>query len=107
MGRRIRVLTVDDSELVQQILGSILSTDAELELVGAAHNGREAFELTAALHPDVIVMDIDMPELSGLEATERIMAYHPTPILVLTSTGRRWPSRHSPGALSRWWRSRS
>ena len=85
MGRRIRVLTVDDSELVQAILRSVLSTDDELELVGAAGNGNEAVELTAQLQPDVIVMDIDMPELSGLGATEKIMAYHPTPILVLTS----------------------
>ena len=88
MGRRIRVLTVDDSELVQAILRSVLSADSELELVGAAGNGNEAVELTAQLRPDVIVMDIDMPELSGLGATEKIMAYHPTPILVLTSIDR-------------------
>ena len=88
MGRRIRVLTVDDSELVQEILRSILSTDEELELVGTARNGLEAVERTATLHPDVIVMDIDMPELGGLGATEKIMAYHPTPILVLTSIDR-------------------
>lgn len=88
MDRRIRVLTVDDSELVQAVLQSVLSTDGELELVGAARNGREAVAMTAELRPDVIVMDIDMPELSGLEATEQIMAYHPTPILVLTSVDR-------------------
>lgn len=88
MSRRNRVLTVDDSELVQAILHSILSTDRELELVGTARNGHEAFELTAKLRPDVIVMDIDMPELGGLGATEKIMAYHPTPILVLTSLDR-------------------
>ena len=88
MDRRIRVLTVDDSELVQAVLRSVLSSDRELELVGAAMNGHEAVEMTADLRPDVIVMDIDMPELNGLGATEQIMAYHPTPILVLTSIDR-------------------
>jgi len=88
MAGPIRVLTVDDSELVQAILKSILSTDPELELVGTAGNGREAVQRASELRPDVIVMDIDMPELSGLGATEQIMAYHPTPILVLTSIDR-------------------
>lgn len=85
MAAEIRVLIVDDSELVQEVLRSIFQSSAELRVVGAAGNGREALELTARLRPDVIVMDINMPELSGLEATEKIMAYHPTPILILTS----------------------
>ena len=88
MGKMIRVLIVDDSELVQAVLQSILGSDPELEVVGAAANGHQAVDLTRTLRPDVIVMDINMPELGGLGATERIMAYHPTPILVLTSMDR-------------------
>ena len=85
MGSKIRILIVDDSELVQEVLRSILRTDRELDVVGAAANGHQALELTAKLRPDVIIMDINMPELGGLGATEKIMAYYPTPILVLTS----------------------
>ena len=85
MSARIRVLIVDDSKLVQEVLRSILGSDGELEVVGAAANGNEALTLTAKHRPDVIVMDINMPELGGLEATEKIMAYSPTPILILTS----------------------
>ena len=88
MGDVIRVLIVDDSELVQAVLRSILGSDPGLEVVGSALNGHQAFELTRTLRPDVIVMDINMPELGGLGATEKIMAYHPTPILVLTSMDR-------------------
>jgi len=85
MSAKIRVLIVDDSQLVQEVLRSILGTDSEMEVIGAAANGREALTLTAKWRPDVVVMDINMPELDGLEATEKIMAYCPTPILILTS----------------------
>jgi len=66
-------------------LRSILGSDDGLAVVGAAANGHEALALTVEHRPDVIVMDINMPELGGLEATEKIMAYCPTPILILTS----------------------
>ena len=85
MAAEIRVLIVDDSELVQEGLRSIFQSASELAVAGVAGNGREAVELTAKLRPDVIVMDINMPELDGLEATQKIMAYYPTPILILTS----------------------
>jgi two-component system, chemotaxis family, protein-glutamate methylesterase/glutaminase len=85
MAAEIRVLIVDDSSLVQEVLRSIFQSASGLEVAGVAGNGREAVELTAKLRPDVIVMDINMPELDGLEATQKIMAYYPTPILILTS----------------------
>jgi two-component system chemotaxis response regulator CheB len=88
MGDRIRVLIVDDSALVQEILRSILGLDSELEVVGFAGNGEKALEQTRELRPDIIVMDIDMPGMNGLAATEKIMAYCPTPILILTSMDR-------------------
>jgi len=67
------------------MLTTILEGDPEIEVVGRAKDGREAVQLTEALKPDVITMDIHMPVMNGLEATERIMAFHPTPILVVTS----------------------
>lgn len=85
MGSEIGVLIVDDSELIREVLRSIFQSDSQLEIIGVAANGNEALELTAKLRPDVIVMDVNMPEMSGLEATEEIMAYYPTPILILTS----------------------
>jgi len=85
MTAETRVLIVDDSALVQEVLRSIFESASELKVVGVAGNGCEAVELTAKLRPDVIVMDVNMPELDGLEATRKIMAYYPTPILILTS----------------------
>ncbi len=81
----IRVLIVDDSALVREIFQVVFGFHEQIKVVGHAGNGREAVELTSKLRPDVITMDINMPEMDGLEAIEHIMAYYPTPILVLTS----------------------
>ncbi len=85
-GRRIRVLVAEDSLTVRRRLVEILSADPELEVAGEAANGREAITLCEALRPDVVTMDMMMPELSGLAATEQIMAYCPTPILVVSGS---------------------
>ncbi len=82
--RTIRVLLVDDSPLFIEALYSIVAVDPELEVVGFADNGKHAIEQTQALRPDVIVMDIQMPVMGGLEAITQIMAQCPTPILVCT-----------------------
>ncbi|MBN1661289.1 MAG: chemotaxis-specific protein-glutamate methyltransferase CheB [Anaerolineae bacterium] len=84
---RVRVLVVDDSPLARDIITSILEEDPGIEVVGQAENGEIAVEMTAALHPDLVTMDIMMPVMDGLEAISEIMAYHPTPILVVTSSG--------------------
>jgi DNA-binding NarL/FixJ family response regulator len=73
----IRVLLVDDHFLVRQGLRKYLSHHLDIELVGEATDGEEAVKLTDLLKPDVVVMDIHMPRMNGIEATESIMRKHP------------------------------
>jgi len=68
----IKILLADDHSLVRQGFSMILSAQADMQIVGEASNGREAVELAGKLHPDVVVMDVTMPELNGIEATRRI-----------------------------------
>jgi len=82
---RIRVLVVDDSSLIREIIIKILEKDPEFFVVGQAENGSEAVRLTQNLRPDLIIMDLYMPVMDGFQAIEKIMAYHPTPILVATT----------------------
>ncbi|MBI5231580.1 MAG: chemotaxis-specific protein-glutamate methyltransferase CheB [Coriobacteriales bacterium] len=85
-GGPIRVLIVDDSLVAREMLAQILSTDSGIEVIGQARDGAEAAEMVANLKPDLVTMDIHMPRMDGLEATERIMAFTPTPILVVSSS---------------------
>ncbi len=68
------------------MLAQILASDPDIEVVGQAKNGEEAVDLVANLRPDLVTMDIHMPKMDGLQATEKIMAYTPTPILVVSSS---------------------
>ena len=81
----VRVLIVDDSMVVREILKQMLESDPGIRVVGMAANGGEAVELTAQLKPDLVTMDLVMPGMGGMEATERIMAHHPTPVLFFSS----------------------
>ena len=81
----LEVLIVDDSAVVREMLKRMLESDPAIRVVGMAANGDEAVELTARLKPDLVTMDLVMPGMNGMEATERIMAYHPTPVLFFSS----------------------
>src|SRR5579884_2423790 len=70
--KRIRILLADDHAVVRQGFKMILGAQPDMEIVGEAGNGRQAIELADQLKPDVIVMDVAMPELNGIEATRRI-----------------------------------
>lgn len=83
--RRVRVLVVDDSSVVRDVLTAMLESDPEITVIGTASHGDEAVALTAELKPDLVTMDLKMPRMDGMEATERIMAFHPTPILIVSS----------------------
>ena len=84
--RRGRVLLVDDEALIRMGMRVILR-DLGYDIVGEAGDGQEAIDKVASLEPDVVIMDIKMPVMDGLEATRRIMAIHPVPIIVLTAYG--------------------
>ncbi|MBV9355216.1 MAG: response regulator transcription factor, partial [Chloroflexi bacterium] len=81
----MRVLVVDNHPLFREGLAALLHDLPLVESVGQAANGREAVERVAALAPDVVLMDLHMPEMDGIEATRRIVVDHPrTAVLVLT-----------------------
>ena len=85
----IRVLVVEDSLTVRKLLCEIIASDARFELVGEAEDGKRAIELCLARRPDVISMDMMLPQMSGLAVTEYVMAHCPTPILIVSSSHNR------------------
>jgi two-component system chemotaxis response regulator CheB len=87
--KKLRVLVVDDSLTIRRRLCEILAADPELEVIGEAEDGKRAIELCEQLRPDVMTLDIVMPVMSGLTATEYIMAYIPTPILIVSASTNR------------------
>lgn len=82
---KLRVLIVDDSGFFRRRIRDMLSADPALEIVGEATTGREAITQALQLRPDVITMDIEMPELDGISAVREIMRKRPTPILMFSS----------------------
>ena len=86
MSNKINVILVDDHEMVRLGLKSFLNLQGDVEVVGEAENGREGVDLALELRPDVVVMDLVMPELDGVQATLELLKEWPeAKILVLTS----------------------
>lgn len=85
MSKKTRILLADDHAVVRQGFRMILGAQADMEIVGEAGNGREAVTMSEQLKPDVVVMDVAMPELNGIEATRRVTEANPhTRVLALS-----------------------
>jgi two-component system chemotaxis response regulator CheB len=83
--KQLRILIAEDTRLFTQALRDVLEEDRGIVVCGMACNGQEAVKKAEELKPDLIIMDINMPVMSGMEAIEQIMATNPTPILVVTA----------------------
>ena len=83
----VRVLLVDDSGIMRLLVGDILRSDREIEVVATATNGKDALEKVIEHKPDVVVMDMNMGEYDGLYGIRRIMEECPTPIVILSAAG--------------------
>ena len=81
----IRILLADDHGIVRQGTRSLLEKETDLEVIGEAEDGRSAVEMTEALKPDIVVMDIAMPKLNGLDAAAQIVRRHPEVGVVILS----------------------
>ena len=83
--KKLRVLLADDHIVMRAGLRALLDRQSSLEVVGECENGREAVELAGSLRPDVVVMDVGMPGLNGIEATKTIVDRHSSPAVVILS----------------------
>lgn len=85
MDNKIRVLVVDDSFLMRQIISDIITSDSDLEVVGKAKDGKEALELVSLLKPDVITLDVNLPVMDGLTVLETVMKKQPTRVIMVSA----------------------
>lgn len=85
MAPRLRVLVVDDSPFQRLVIARRLARDPAIQVVGYAEDGEQALTRVHELHPDVVTLDVEMPRADGLTALRRIMAEHPTPVVMLSS----------------------
>lgn len=85
-GKLKKALVVDDSAFMRKLISDFLSNHPNIEVIGTARNGKDAIEKVKLLKPDVVTMDVEMPIMDGLEALKEIMANHPVPVVMLSST---------------------
>lgn len=88
MPNTIRVLVVDDSAFMRRVISDIINSHPGMEVIGKAQNGIDALEKIPKLQPDIITMDIEMPEMDGLTALQKIMEVNPIPIIMVSSVTR-------------------
>src|SRR3954453_14600563 len=81
----IRVLVVDDSAFMRRVVGEAISGQADMQLVGTAVNGLDALLKVERLQPDVVTLDVEMPDMDGLTALRHLMARYPRPVIMLSS----------------------
>ena len=98
--KKIRVLVVEDSFTIRKYLVEVLCHAADFEVVGEAGDGEQAVQLCETLRPDVVTMDIVLPKMSGVAATEYIMAWCPTPILIVSASINRGEALKTYDALA-------
>ncbi len=84
-GAKIRVLVVDDSALMRQFISDILKSDPRIEVAGTARDGKDALAQIKTLRPDIVTMDVEMPNMDGLKALEEIMHTNPLPVIMVSS----------------------
>src|SRR5688572_29358518 len=82
----LKVLIVDDTDTCRLLLTHIISSTVDMQVVGQAKNGQQAVQLVSELRPDVILMDVTMPLMDGLQATQEIMRQTPTPIVMVSAS---------------------
>jgi two-component system chemotaxis response regulator CheB len=83
--RKIRVLVVDDSLVMREVLGDLLSTEADIEVAGCASDGQAALALLAARGADVVTLDVNMPGMDGLAALDALLARRPLPVIMVSA----------------------
>jgi DNA-binding NarL/FixJ family response regulator len=83
VSRQTRVLVVDDHALIREGLASLLSSQPDLQIIGQARDGRQALEIAVQQRPDLVLMDLNMPGMGGLEATQRMLELHPGCLVVM------------------------
>src|SRR5919204_2728327 len=81
----IRVLVVDDSAFMRRVVGEAITSQTDMQLVGVAVNGLDALLKVEQLQPDVLTLDVEMPEMDGLAALRHLMARYPRPVVMLSS----------------------
>lgn len=87
--QKTKLLVVDDSAFMRKLISDFFSDHMHIEVIGAARNGKDAIKKIEQLKPDVVTMDVEMPEMNGMEALKEIMQKYPLPVIMLSSTTKR------------------